>query len=35
MPTYPSEISYSDKFYDQFYEYRNVTLPKQIYKQFP
>ena len=32
MPHYPSEILYSDKYSDGIYEYRNVTLPKHIYK---
>ena len=28
MPHYPSEIEYSDKYYDELFEYRHVQLPK-------
>lgn len=35
MPHYPSEIEYSDKYYDDLYEYRHVILPKSIYKKMP
>ena len=35
MPHYPEEIEYSDKYYDEFYEYRHVILPKAIYKKMP
>ena len=35
MPHYPSEIEYSDKYYDELYEYRHVQLPKNIYKSMP
>jgi len=33
MVHYPDEIEYSDKYYDDIYEYRHVMLPKAIYKQ--
>ncbi len=33
MPHYPDEIEYSDKYYDDLYEYRHVILPKDIYKK--
>lgn len=33
MVYYPEEIEYSDKFQDDFYEYRHVTLPERIYKK--
>ena len=33
MPHFPDEIEYSDKYYDDFYEYRHVILPKPIYKK--
>ena len=33
MPHYPSEIEYSDKYYDECYEYRHVILPKEIMKK--
>ena len=32
--TYPREIIYSDKYYDDEYEYRNVILTKEIFKKF-
>jgi cyclin-dependent kinase regulatory subunit CKS1 len=35
MPHYPSEIEYSDKYFDKIYEYRHVILPKEIYKMMP
>jgi len=28
MPHYPTEIEYSEKYYDDHYEYRHVVLPK-------
>lgn len=31
MPKFPTKIEYSDKYYDEYYEYRLVTLPKQMY----
>lgn len=33
MPHYPSEIEYSDKYADDFYEYRHVMLPKEVFKK--
>ena len=33
MPHYPEEIEYSDKYFDDFYEYRHVILPKHIFKK--
>ncbi len=35
MPHYPKEIEYSDKYYDEYYEYRHVILPKEIFKKLP
>jgi cyclin-dependent kinase regulatory subunit CKS1 len=32
MPRYPKEIEYSSKYSDDFYEYRHVILPEDIYK---
>lgn len=32
MPHYPEEIEYSDKYFDDIYEYRHVILPKNIFK---
>ena len=33
MPHYPNEIEYSDKYYDDCYEYRHVILTKELMKQ--
>ncbi len=33
MPHYPDEIEYSDKYQDDYYEYRHVLLPKEVYKK--
>ena len=33
MPHFPEEIEYSEKYYDDVYEYRHVFLPKQIFKK--
>ncbi|CAK90793.1 unnamed protein product (macronuclear) [Paramecium tetraurelia] len=33
MPHYPEEIEYSDKYFDDYYEYRHVILPKHIFKK--
>ena len=33
MPHYPKEIEYSEKYYDDYYEYRHVILPKEIFKK--
>jgi cyclin-dependent kinase regulatory subunit CKS1 len=35
MPHFPDEIEYSDKYTDEYYEYRHVILPKHIYKKMP
>ena len=35
MPHYPKEIEYSEKYYDNYYEYRHVLLPKEIFKKLP
>lgn len=35
MPHYPSEIEYSEKYYDDYYEYRHVILPKEVMKKIP
>ncbi|CAK91935.1 unnamed protein product (macronuclear) [Paramecium tetraurelia] len=33
MPHYPEDIEYSDKYQDEFYEYRHVILPKHVFKK--
>ena len=33
MPHYPTEIEYSDKYYDDCYEYRHVILTKEKMKE--
>lgn len=33
MPHYPNEIEYSDKYCDEYYEYRHVILPKEVMKK--
>lgn len=33
MPHYPSEIEYSEKYSDEYYEYRHVVLPKEVFKR--
>ena len=35
MPHYPREIEYSDKYTDDYYEYRHVILPKKVYQKAP
>jgi cyclin-dependent kinase regulatory subunit CKS1 len=35
MPHFPDEIEYSDKYYDDYYEYRHVILPRPTYKKMP
>ena len=35
MPHYSSEIEFSDKYSDELFEYRQVQLPKSIYKHRP
>lgn len=33
MPHFPEEIEYSDKYQDDYYEYRHVALPKHVFKR--
>ena len=33
MPHFPSEIEYSEKYEDDFYEYRHVILPKEVFRK--
>jgi cyclin-dependent kinase regulatory subunit CKS1 len=33
MPHYPSEVEYSDKYMDSKFEYRHVTLTKEMYRR--
>ncbi len=35
MPHFPDEIEYSEKYNDDYFEYRHVLLPKHIYKKMP
>ena len=35
MPHYPNEIEYSEKYYDDHYEYRHVILPKEVARKIP
>jgi cyclin-dependent kinase regulatory subunit CKS1 len=35
MPNYPKDKEYSEKYNDNYYEYRHVLLPKDVYKQLP
>ena len=35
MPYYPDEIEYSEKYEDDYYEYRHVHLPRYIAKKLP
>lgn len=35
MPHFPDTIEYSEKYYDDNYEYRHVILPKLIYENMP
>jgi len=35
MPQFPLQIVYSEKYYDDKYEYRHVHLPKSLYKKLP
>lgn len=35
MPHFPDDIEYSEKYYDDHYEYRHVILPKIIFKKMP
>lgn len=33
MPNFPVEVEYSEKYYDQDYEYRHVLLNEKRYQQ--
>lgn len=33
MPRFPSDITYSPKYCDENYEYRNVSLPEVLYNR--
>ena len=33
MPRYPDEIEHSNKYHDEFYEYKHVILPEKIFKE--
>ena len=35
MPHYPDETDYSEKYFDELYEFRHVLLPKNIFKTIP
>ena len=35
MPHFPDEVEYSEKYYDDEYEYRHVLLTKAIFKKIP
>ena len=35
MPNFPSNIEYSDKYYDDTYEFRHVTLNQATYNSLP
>ena len=35
MPHFPEEIEYSEKYDDEFFEYRHVLLPRHIFKRIP
>ncbi len=35
MPHFPEEIEYSEKYQDDYYEYRHVLLPKNNFKKMP
>jgi len=35
MPHFPTEIEYSEKYADEYYEYRHVHLPKSVFKKVP
>jgi cyclin-dependent kinase regulatory subunit CKS1 len=35
MPHFPDEIEYSEKYFDELYEYRHVLLPKEVYRKMP
>ena len=35
MPHFPDAIEYSEKYYDEQFEYRHVLLPKDTYMKMP
>lgn len=35
MPVFPKEVSYSQKYYDDNYEYRHVILTEEMYNKLP
>ena len=35
MPHFPEEIDYSEKYFDDTFEYRHVILPKELFKKMP
>jgi cyclin-dependent kinase regulatory subunit CKS1 len=35
MPHYPKEIDYSEKYYDDVYEYKHVILPRELFEKIP
>lgn len=35
MPHYPNETEYSERYQDDYYEYRHVHLPRHIFKRVP
>jgi len=35
MPYFPEEIEYGPKYYDDYYEYRSVYLPKKVLAKIP
>ena len=35
MPNYPSQVEYSEKYQDSDYEYRHVTLTKELFDKLP
>jgi len=35
MPHFPKETEYSDKYYDDYYEYRHVILSQDIFRKLP
>jgi cyclin-dependent kinase regulatory subunit CKS1 len=35
MPHFTREIEYSEKYQDEFYEYKHVILPENVYRKIP
>ena len=35
MPSFPTEIEYSDRYKDNDFEYRHVKVPKAIFQKMP